>query len=147
VKNNINKWYAVKSLYKKEVVGKPKGKDKYYDNSKNIYEERVVIFNAKSFDSAIRLAKKEAREYVKDSSHLNPYGQKVKTTIINATDCYWLLDPPPRHGSEVYSSTFLMSKSKKINSVIDEKLGVYETKVDVKKRKIFLNKAFSGRVY
>ncbi|WP_431687862.1 DUF4288 domain-containing protein [Hahella sp. NBU794] len=49
-------WYAVKSLYHFGIK----------ESGKNIYEERIVCFKAKSFDSAHAKALKEAEKYAKD---------------------------------------------------------------------------------
>jgi len=59
------RWFAVKTLYRTRVVGRPARRDAAYDGDANVVEERVVLFRARSFDDAIRKAEREARAYAR----------------------------------------------------------------------------------
>jgi hypothetical protein len=56
-------WYAVKTLYRSEGLGRPTATDSAYDPAATLVEERVVLLKARSFQDAIRAAEKEARAY------------------------------------------------------------------------------------
>ena len=61
---------------------------------KVVFEERVVLLQASSFDDAIAQAKMEAREYC------GPTGETVYLGFVNV---YHLFDTSVGHRTEVYS--------------------------------------------
>ncbi len=140
------RWFGVKTLYRTSALGRPKATDRYYDPLTALLEERVVLFKARNFDEAIRKAEREAGSYTK-SSHLNPYGQKVKTVYLGHVDAFELFDPPAQ-GVEVFSSTDLIRKRTDMRTVTERKLGKKEKRGGIKSgRKKFLNQEFVRRVY
>jgi hypothetical protein len=102
-------WFAVKSLFRTEVLGEPVGADEEYDAEGTLIEERVVLVRARSLDDALSRGEKEADEYSEDE-HVNPYGQTVKwrrIKILEASYVYPLDDKMP----EVWSSTSVIPAS------------------------------------
>jgi hypothetical protein len=141
------KWFSVKSLYRTEAIGKPIAKDKYYNKTVTLVEERVLMFKARNHKEAIKKAEKESQGYIQDS-HVNPYGQRVTTRFMEALDSFELFAKPhkkTKSGLEVYSTTFLISKKISDASVVNMHLGNDDLFPD-KFRKNILNRQFSGIV-
>lgn len=81
-----NKWFTAKGIYLHEPE---------YLNAKQWYEERIILLKAKNEDEALRFAKKEAIDYVKDLE-----GSK----FIEITDVHELYDEEISDKCEVFSS-------------------------------------------
>lgn len=113
-------WFGVKTLYVSNASGKASNKDKFYKKTSVMFEERTVLFKAKSFDEAIKLAEKEARNYSK-YTYINPYGEKVSTQYLNNCDAFELFEDP-ESGIEVYSATEILLKKSLVKQVIKAKL-------------------------
>lgn len=79
-------WFSAKTIYKHNRVenGTPKV----------VFEERVVLFQAASFDEAIAQAETEAQEYC---------GKSGETIYLGFVDVYHLFDISVGHRTEVYS--------------------------------------------
>ncbi len=76
------KWFSVRSVYRHPDV----------DEGREVYEERVVLFNADDFDAAIALAESEAADYVEDTDN----------EVLPLFQAHWLFDDPA-DGGEVFS--------------------------------------------
>jgi len=140
------RWFGGKTLYRTSALGRPKATDRYYDPSTALLEERVVLFKARNFDEAIRKAEREAGAYA-TGSHLNPYGQQVKTVYLGCVDAFELFDPPAQ-GVEVFSATELIRKRTDTKTVTERKFAKKEQRGGIKsRRKKFLNQDFVRRVY
>jgi len=119
-------WYGVRTLYRVTAGGRPKSRDKHFDPESTLIEDRVVLFQATSFDDAIAQAIKEASTYCKQIRYVNPYGQKVRMRFLDAYDAYAISEMPDRKsgaGSEVYSLTELVRASVSDSVVIKKRLG------------------------
>lgn len=79
-------WFSAKTIYKHHRVED--------GTAKIVFEERVVLFQATSFDDAIAQAEIEAREYCGGSS---------ETVYLEFIDVYHLFDASVGHRAEVYS--------------------------------------------
>ena len=134
------KWFGVRSIYKLRALGKPKKIDKDYNPDVFLFEDRVVLFRAKDFDSAIRKAKKEAKCYVSDT-FINVYTQKVITTQIGVFDAFEIFEIPG-HGKEVYSMTRLI-KRRLTNKQAEDLF--FDKKENTRKHR--LRKNFSNKSY
>jgi Domain of unknown function (DUF4288) len=79
-------WFSAKTIYKHHRVeaGTPKV----------VFEERVVLFRAMSFEEAIVQAEAEAREY---------RGSAGETVYLDFVNVYHLFDASVGHRTEVYS--------------------------------------------
>jgi hypothetical protein len=73
-------WYSVKSLFR--------------DENANVYEERVVLFRADSFEEAENKGVKEAEEYVINLDN---------TEFVKVIDVFHMFDEILGEGIEVYS--------------------------------------------
>ncbi|MCL2641536.1 MAG: DUF4288 domain-containing protein [Phycisphaerales bacterium] len=80
-------WYGAKTLYEHIGLAGPKSK-------KKVYEERVVVFRAKSAEEAIDLAEEEAREYAAGLKGVR---------YLNYVMVYIMSETVIRPGMEVYS--------------------------------------------
>lgn len=141
------KWFSVKTLYRNEVFGKPIAIDENYDESVTLVEERIVIFKARNHEEAIKKAEKDALEYIKET-HINPYGQKVKTRYLKAFDSYEIfedLNNSLKSGIEFFSNTELVDVKDTDDNIIDWRFG-NKHPYSEKNRKKFLNREFSGIV-
>ncbi len=136
------KIFAVKTLYRSKVAGKPKVVDKYYNNIYDLLEERVVLVKARTFNEAIRKGEKEAVKYASFENHINPYGQKVVQEYIGGIDVFESYDEIKSNG-EIYSYTQLI-KSSLSNDKISDKIFGKEIKNERKLRKKFCNRRFTG---
>jgi hypothetical protein len=138
------KWFGVKTLYRTTTLGRPPVTDSAYDPSGTLVEERVVILRARSHAEARRKAKAEATRYAK-REHFNPYGQRVRTRWLSASESFELFDKPDDL-VEVWSSTYIIPASVRDKEVVVRALGAHETAAQRKRRKKFLNREFSGFV-
>jgi hypothetical protein len=77
-----NRWYAVRSLFR--IPGEPE----------SVYEERITLWQARSFGQAMERAEAEAEEYAEFSG---------ATYLSDFAQAYHLADAPPRDGAEVFS--------------------------------------------
>jgi uncharacterized protein (DUF1697 family) len=92
--------FSVKSLYKWKVEG-----EKLFN-----FEERIVLFKAKNFETAIAKAEKEAKKHAK-SSYTNINGKKVTLEGLEFFDAHAIEDDELKDGSELFtSSTIVMGK-------------------------------------
>ena len=80
-------WYGAKSLYSHVMT----------DTKKHVYEERIVVFRARSTEEAITLAEKEAHKYAKSLKNARylKYGVMVyimqETAIHSGTEVFSLM--------------------------------------------------------
>ena len=77
-------WFAVKCLFSHP--------NRANESDGNLYEERITIWHASTFEEAFALAEAEAREYASDDC-----------VFIRATDSFHLFDESVGQGSEVWS--------------------------------------------
>jgi hypothetical protein len=77
-------WFAVKCLFSHP--------DRASDADGNLYEERITIWRASTFEEAFALAEAEAREYAADDCQ-----------FVRAAQAFHLFEESVRHGSEVWS--------------------------------------------
>lgn len=103
-------WYGVRTLVRLIATGKPKKTDKHFDPMSTLVEDRIVLFRADSFDSAIMKAEKEAQQYCRGTRFTNIYGQSVRMKLLRIFHAF-TIDGEPVVGSEVYSSTTLVARS------------------------------------
>jgi hypothetical protein len=76
-------WFAVRCLFRHEAP----------DGAPNpLYEERITLWRAASFDEAIALAESDAAEYATN----------VEADYLGLAQAYWT-DDEPRHGAELFS--------------------------------------------
>lgn len=108
---NSKIWFGVRTLFRLRAVGKPKWTDRHFDPGSTLVEDRVVLFEAASFEDATKQAEAEARRYCKATRYKNIYGQSVRLTFLGATDAFSMLDNHPGIGSEVYSTTAMVPDS------------------------------------
>jgi hypothetical protein len=103
------KWYGVKTLYRWEPVGRPRGKDRVYSSSVTLVEERIVLIRARSAEEALVRGEREAKRY-SFRRYRNPYGQPVKTRALGYVNAY-IIDERPLDGVEVFSATEVVPRS------------------------------------
>lgn len=78
-------WYSVRCIFRHK---------KRSDMTKNyLYEERITLWKAVSFDEAIELAEKEAKEYARNN----------ECEYIELAQTYHLYDDEIAHGTEIFS--------------------------------------------
>jgi hypothetical protein len=88
-----------------------------------LVEERILLFKADSFDSAIEKAKKEAQHYCRRTRFMNIYGQSVRMKLLRIVHAFSMFDSEPGVGSEVYSSTSLVARAVSDAMLIAERFG------------------------
>jgi len=119
-------WYGVRTLFRLVAIGKPKAIDGHFDPMSTLVEDRVVLFRADSFDSAIKQAEVEALDYCKRTRFVNIYGQSVRLKFLHAMDAYSLPDDELSAGCEVYSSTAISPRSVSNAVLVTERFGKVE---------------------
>jgi Domain of unknown function (DUF4288) len=75
-------WYGVRTLYRLAAEGAPKSRGGRYDPESTLIEDRIVVFQATTFDNAVAQAIKEARSYCKRTRFVNIYGQEVRMRFL-----------------------------------------------------------------
>jgi hypothetical protein len=136
-------WFAVKSLYRSEIVGEPRVVDEDYDPDGTLVEERVILVRATSHQKALRKAEVEAERY--PSQHINPYGQLVVWRRAEFLDSFQLFDKPA-DGREVWSMMTVVSSAMTDEELAMRRFGPLESKKSLRRRKKYLNREFSGDV-
>jgi hypothetical protein len=116
-------WYGVRTLVRLIATGRPKNTDKHFDPTTTLVEDRIVLFRADSFDSAIQKAEQEAQQYCRRTRFTNIYGQSVRMKFLRMVDAFSMLDHEPSVGSEVYSSTTLVNRSVSDGKLIAQRFG------------------------
>jgi hypothetical protein len=122
--SNSWKWYCVKTVFRTEVFGRAKKKDRSYKAGLSGVEERLVLFRARNSDEALDKAAKEAREYALGSgrNRINVYGQTIKTRRLECQEAFELFDLPG-NGEEIWSSTEITPKKVSDSQIILAKFG------------------------
>jgi hypothetical protein len=133
------KWFGVKTLYRLVAHGRPKAPDEYFSGQQTMFEERVVLLRARSFDEALRRGEQEAKAYVKPGHHENPFGQRVTLEYLKTADAF----ENPAAGVEVYSVTGFISRRISNEALVDAHFGVAESHLG--ERTKFLNREVTGR--
>lgn len=79
-------WYAARCLFidRQPMDGSPSP----------VYEERIVLFQARSFEEAMKLAEDEARAYA---------SQSAGREYLEYVDIFHLFETEVGHGTEVFS--------------------------------------------
>lgn len=90
--------FSVKSLYKWKVEGEVL----------SYFEERIVLFKAKDFETAIAKAEKEAKKHAKNS-YTNINGKKVTLLDLEFFDAHAIDDEELKDGSELFTSATLIT--------------------------------------
>jgi hypothetical protein len=116
-------WYGVRTLYRLAAEGKPKSRDRHFDLESTLIEDRIVIFQAISFDDAMAQAFKEARSYSRQTRFVNMYGQRVRMRFLDASEAFKIFDRKPAAGSEVYSSTEMVRAAVSDSAVVRRRMG------------------------
>ncbi|MCX6628631.1 MAG: DUF4288 domain-containing protein [Candidatus Solibacter sp.] len=116
-------WYGVRTLFRFVAVGKPKVTDRHFDATSTLVEDRVVLFRADTFDSAIKHAEAEAREYCNRTRYVNIYGQSVQLKSLGVANAYSLYEDEPSAGCEVYSATTIVPRIVSDVRVVAERFG------------------------
>jgi hypothetical protein len=93
------------------AIGKPKAIDRHFDPMSTVVEDRVVLFRADNFDSAIKQAEVEALDYCNRTRFVNIYGQSVRLKFLGAVNAYSLPEDELSAGCEVYSATAITPRS------------------------------------
>jgi hypothetical protein len=114
-------WYGVRTLFRLVATGRPKILDKSFDPASTLVEDRVVLFKADGFESAIKQAKDEASQYCNRTRFANIYGQSVRLNFLGAVDAFAIADARPSAGCEVYSSTAIVPRSVSNSKIINER--------------------------
>ncbi len=129
-------WYGVKTIYRIEATGRPKGADEAYDAEATLLEERIILVQATSIQKAIDKAERDAHEYADGFEHENPYGQQVRCRYLGEYDVFEMLTKPADR-VEVYSRTELVSKKVKDKTLGDWAFGTEDEKEAPLRKKFF----------
>lgn len=114
------KWFSVKTLYRwSETV--PASDTTTKNENPILLEERVVLFKARSIESAIKKAEKEAEAY---STVLvkNSYGHDIQVQYLGCCEAFEMFDNP-EDGKEIYSQTNIYPSSLKKEDAIELRFG------------------------
>jgi hypothetical protein len=128
-------WYGVKTLFRSRALGRLAATDGRFDPRVDLVEERVVLFRARSFETAILKAEVEAGRYA-NRRHRNPYGQEVVTEFLGASDAFELIEAPDQE-AEVFSTTILVSNRITRSALIERWFGPEERVPDPRRAKFF----------
>jgi hypothetical protein len=132
----------VKTLYRVAAEGRPLARDRFYSSSMTMVEERVIIVRARSADEAARMGRQEAAKYTRGHRR-NPYGQRVRIRFMGYVHVYDI-NEPVREGTEVFSTTEVISRGIQDRSVIRRQIGRPESDRAYRSRRNILNSVFAG---
>jgi hypothetical protein len=121
-------WYGVRTLFRLVAIGRPKNLDKAFDPTSTLVEERVVLFEGDSFEDAMKQAEDEANAYCERTQFVNIYSQSVKLKFLGAVDAFAISKVRPCAGTEVYSSTAIVSRSVSNSNLRAEQFGKAESR-------------------
>jgi Domain of unknown function (DUF4288) len=85
-------------------------------------EERVVLFRARTGESALNKGRAEAEKYAKEVRMVNVYGQQLKSELLPYIEAYELFEEPG-NGVEVFSSLEITRSSESSRRIITRKIG------------------------
>ncbi|GHU98136.1 hypothetical protein FACS1894211_01390 [Clostridia bacterium] len=145
------KWFAIKTVVRAVITGKPEQTDKYFHEDTSFYEENVFVVKAQSDQHAYELAERAVKK--QQVAYINIYGQKVEYIYIDSVDCFELYDDPSKSGSEVFSVIYAVPKVKTDTQFLQERYDYFLKDEDAnderndwqhKKQKVLLNCEFSG---
>jgi hypothetical protein len=105
------------------ATGRPKNTDEHFDATSTLVEDRVVLFRADSFESAIEQAEKEAQQYCRQTRFTNIYGQSVRMKFLRIVHAFSMYDHEPVAGSEVYSCATLVARTVSDAKLIGQRFG------------------------
>jgi hypothetical protein len=115
-------WFAVKTLLRTRLLGRPKRRDSSYRAGVASVEERIVLFRARNGAEAIRKGEKEARRYADEKRTTNAYGQEVTMELLGYTEAFEIFESPGE-GVEVFSAIEIIHASESRTSVVARKIG------------------------
>lgn len=81
---SVPAWFAVRCLYELKLADQ--------ERDERAYEERITLWQAESFDTAIEQAEQEAAEYADGSD----------VVYLGLAQAFWLYDAPAS-GTEIFS--------------------------------------------
>ena len=112
-------WYSVKLLFESIISGEPDNEviDENYCDTAKLYEEKVLLVRAQSFDHAYRVAERSGK--TQEMTYNNHYNQTVHCCFVRALDCCRLFDSRIKSGTEVYFRLYRMPVDKKTDDVIE----------------------------
>jgi hypothetical protein len=98
-------WYAARCVFEHRDLSRLEGTP--------CYEERIVVFRARSFREALRKGESEARGYCQDA---------VECRYLGFIEVFHLFEPALKEGAEVFSvmRSKAMSKAKFIKTYYDD---------------------------
>jgi len=116
------KWYSVLLLFESTISEKPDLNkiDKNFKNDIKLYEERIIIIKAQSYNHAYKLADNYAKEY--ESEYINPYEQKVNEKFIDSLHCQELIENEIKSGIEIYYRMYEESAETDVEQVIENRM-------------------------
>ena len=133
------RWYGVRTVFRLRAHGKPDRHDPGYDAKATLVEERIVVVRGRNEAEALVKANVKGRMHAR-RSHVNPYGQRVRTAYMGIADISPLYVDPTLPG-EVFWTTYVVP-----STVTDAQLWRRIVPPNVAKelrvRRKFLNKEF-----
>ena len=85
MKKKETEWYSVRCIFRSPPLGKM--------TKRNLYEERITVWRATSFDEAVALAERDAEKYARDT----------EMEYLGLAQGYHTFEKRLTSGSEVYS--------------------------------------------
>lgn len=137
------KRFGVKLGFVSRVEGPPAGTDADYEPGWVLLEERVLLIPARSFEEAIELAERQARDY--EDEHTNPYGERVRCRYTGNASAFELYEPDDEEYPEVFS---LMRVLREKQATPEKLANVFlgQKRDTLRRRRRFLNAELAGRV-
>lgn len=114
-------WYGVKVLYENIVSDEPKQEyiDCNYSTEVRTLEESIIVVRAQSFEHAWKIAENKFTKQA-EISYENPYGETIKSQLVDIIDTFLLSDDPIESGTEVYSRILHMPKGASNEEIIEQ---------------------------
>ena len=116
------KWFAIRFFFQFRTHGKGRGRDAHFIPGISLVEDRLTVVRARTRALAEKKGHAAAQRYAKDTSWRNAYGQRVKAKLLPFIDSYGL-DEQPKDGSEIFSSTEVVSSRESPKRIVRRKIG------------------------
>ncbi len=140
----MQEWFGVRSVYEIRAVGIPKKTDKDFNPDILMFEDRIVIFKAKDFESALKKARIEAERYI-SQVYKNIYFQKLIKKRLKRFNAFRIFDEPG-DGKELYSTTRLIKGPLTYKQAENLFFGKDENAKQHRQRKKFLDRDFMAPI-
>jgi len=113
-----------------------------HDPDAHLFEERILLIKAKDRREALCKAEREARDYARKGTCVNPYGQTITTQYLGFCEVYEI-GRSLADKNEIFVTTRLISRKIPSAKIARIYMGKRRSPYEKNKRKKFINREYS----